>query len=83
MSEIKQEEVLVLLQENMSSAHLFQIKPFLYSSNIAIAQNVFWLITELEINYEIQRLYLSLSYKSVSNLVRLESNARLPRSLRH
>lgn len=83
MSEVEQEKMLLLLQDNMSPLHLPRIKPMLYSKNEAIAKNAFCLLLELKRTREIQNLYLSLSYRSVSNLVRIEAVEQLPLYLKH
>ena len=73
MSNDEQQRMMNIIQGNMSEVHLATLKPLLNSSDEAVAISAFSLLTELAIIREIKKLYLNLSHRSVSQLVRTEA----------
>jgi len=81
MTESEQNIMMILVKGNMTQAHLPALTPLLFSDNPNIAISAFSLLTELNISPETKRLYLKLSRQSISDVVKQESKARLPRNM--
>ncbi len=73
----EQEHALLIMRNNMSFIYLPRIKPFLFSDNETIARTAFLLLDELGSTEVTKSLYVSLSYLSISSLVRHESRLKL------
>jgi len=76
MTNDEQQRMMEIIQGNMSEVHLATLKPLLNSEDEAVAISAFGLLSELEINREIKKLYLKLSHRSASELVRAEAKNR-------
>jgi len=79
MNKTQQQQMMEIVQGNMSEVHLATLKPLLNSQNENVAITAFSLLSELELSREIKKIYLSLSHSSSSKLVRIEAKNRATR----